>query len=181
MKLVANSSLTSHMDVSPVGVGHRIYEVRSALGPNDRHEMPQRAFAELLNAAAEELIADEEERPTYDSSVIARLEAGKRRASVYDITVVAAVDPLRRGVVWLAWDDLADDLTPALPSVEERAETEAGTPTVAEREAALAAEIGGVLKPKGKPTAAFLAERETKEKAARKKAANGGNGGGNAS
>lgn len=89
------------MDVSATGTGHRCYEVRRALGPDPRHEMPQRAFAELLNARAEALLA-EEDRPRYDSSVIARIEKGDRRATVIDTVLIADVDPQARGWAWVA-------------------------------------------------------------------------------
>lgn len=98
------------MDVSAAGIGHRVYEVRRALGPDARHEMPQRQFAELLNERAATLFPDPADRPRYDSSVIARIEKGERRATVPDITLVADVDPQRRGKLWLGWGEDADEM-----------------------------------------------------------------------
>lgn len=147
------------MDASLASIGHRIYEVRRALGPDARHEMPQRAFARLLNETAERLYPREEDRQgDYDSSVIARLEAGERRITVQDITVVAVVDLLQRGLLWLCWD-VRDDPT-------RRAETDEET----------AARIGVTMaRPSGESADALFAENEERER--RTAAKKGGRGG----
>jgi hypothetical protein len=89
------------MGTLPAEIGHRIYEVRRDLGPDARHEMPQRAFAALLNEKAAELYPDKDTRSNYDSSVVTRMEKGLRRITVQDVVIVAAVDKKRRGVLWL--------------------------------------------------------------------------------
>lgn len=82
-------------------VGVRVYEIRRALGPDPRHEMPTRAFAELLNAKGEALGVE----ISLDSSAITRIEKGERRLQLEEVPVVAAVDPLKRGAEWLAWGE----------------------------------------------------------------------------
>lgn len=98
------------MSISPADIGRRVYEIRRALGPDHRHEMPQRAFAELLNQTAARLIPRADDRTNYDSSIVTRLEKGERKANVYDIIAIAAVDPDLRGKLWLAWGEDEDSL-----------------------------------------------------------------------
>lgn len=72
--------------------------------------MPQREFADLLNAKAPELGL----KGGYDSSAIARLEKNERRLHLDDITVIAAVDPKQRGREWLGWGTQGEMPNPAL-------------------------------------------------------------------
>lgn len=97
----------------PTEIGQRIYEIRRDLSPDPRHEMPQRTFAALLNRKAAELFADEKVRPRYDSSVVTRLEKGRRRVTVQDVTIVAAVDPEARGELWIGWGRLVRTIADA--------------------------------------------------------------------
>lgn len=112
--------------------GVRVYEVRRALGPDARHEMSQRAFAALLTRTAKRLRLESR----YDSSTVARLESGERRLHLDDVEAIAAVDPLKRGKLWLGWGTLSEEASassneqaPRLPAAPTRrvGEAEKGT------------------------------------------------------
>lgn len=86
-------------------VGQRVYEVRRALGPDTRHEMSQRAFAELLNATAKK----QGMNLTFTDSTITRIEKGERRLQLDEAELMALVDPMERGKVWIAFGPAVDD------------------------------------------------------------------------
>ena len=76
--------------------GERVYLIREALGTR-RDPMPIPKFVELIHDTT---------GIVYDKSAISRMETGERKVSLEDIEVLAQVDPLKRGKVWLAgWDD----------------------------------------------------------------------------
>lgn len=85
--------------------GDRVYQVRRALGPDSRHEMSQRAFADLLNATAKKARLD----LNFTDSTITRLETGERRLQLEEAELIAMIDPLERGKIWLAFGPIADD------------------------------------------------------------------------
>lgn len=127
-------------------MAQRVYAIRLALGDGWKNPLPMADFAELLNAPG---------RPRYDSSVISRIENGERKLSLTDVEALAAIDPHRRGKLWLAWGEVEDatmaDQPPAsgmltdaevaaaiARSTAERAAR--GLPSIAEEEAAKEAE-----------------------------------------
>lgn len=99
--------------------GYRVYLVRRALGPDPRHEMPQRQFADVLNAKAKEL----KKGSRFDSSIVTRLEKNERRLQLDEVEVIAAVDPLGRSRAWLAWGDAAPAIRQAIEAAAEQLKT----------------------------------------------------------
>jgi transcriptional regulator with XRE-family HTH domain len=99
-------------------IGERVYEIRSALGPDARHEMSQKAFAELVNATAKRAKI---KIATFVDSTITRIEKGERRLQVEEIELIASMDPLKRGKTWLAFGEAggAEPLDP--PSKQKKA------------------------------------------------------------
>lgn len=79
-------------------ISQRVYAVRLALGDGWKNPLPMAEFAELLNGAG----------TRYDSSVISRIENGERKLTLADVERIAAVDPERRGKLWLAWGERED-------------------------------------------------------------------------
>jgi transcriptional regulator with XRE-family HTH domain len=80
--------------VADSGVSERLKAVREATG------LTQARFLPRLNQAAERLGVRE-----YSQSTLSRLESGMQTASFDDVAVFAAVDPLQRGKLWLAWGE----------------------------------------------------------------------------
>src|SRR4051812_46961163 len=79
--------------------GDRVRTVREALGEN------QPAFARRLSEAAQNLGLI---WLRYDNTIVSKLEIGARDLSTDDTVVVAAIDPERRGKLWLAWGEERD-------------------------------------------------------------------------
>lgn len=84
----------------PEPASRRVYAIRLALGDGWRTALPMADFAELLNGVS---------GGRYDSSIISRMESGERKLSLADITALAAVDPERRGKLWVGWGEEADE------------------------------------------------------------------------
>jgi len=80
-------------------VGERVYEIRSALGPDSRHEMPQREFAALVNQTAKRLKKD----VSWTDSTVVRVEKNERRLQLEEAEVIATLDPQKRGAPWVAF------------------------------------------------------------------------------
>lgn len=78
----------------------RVYAIRLALGDGWKSPLPMAEFAALLGGAGG--------GTRYDSSVISRIENGERKLTLADVERIAAVDPERRGKLWLGWGELAD-------------------------------------------------------------------------
>lgn len=128
----------------PDAVGDRIYEIRRALGPSPRQELSLRDFAERLTVVAGELAARGviPEPIRYHASELSRMERGQRGVSLFDVEVLAAIDPAQRGRGWLAFGDAASESAPAadlrsIPGVEVRTADEEAAQLA--REAAAAA------------------------------------------
>jgi len=82
--------------VAETTVGQRVYLVRLALGDGVRKALPMREFSELLSSHDD----------AFHASRISDIENDKSAPSLEEVRRIAAVDPLRRGKVWLAgWDD----------------------------------------------------------------------------
>lgn len=79
--------------------GQRVYLVRVALGRGHKNPMLIKDFVVVIQRLR---------KVSYDPSAISRLENGDRLASLEDIEAIAAVDPLRRGKLWLAWGEDQD-------------------------------------------------------------------------
>lgn len=84
----------------PATVGGRVYEVRKALGPHTRKPMPQDAFAQLLTRRG---------KRRYYGPEVSLWEQDKKGLTPDDIEVIAAVDPKRRGKLWLGWGEAEAD------------------------------------------------------------------------
>jgi hypothetical protein len=91
--------------------GERVAEVRMAQLPDRRKPMTVRQFAELLTARAQAMGIERR----YDGGAISRIETNQRPLTPTDIAVIASVDPLRRGRLWLGWgeDALEEQCTPS--------------------------------------------------------------------
>lgn len=76
------------------GISDRLKAVREATG------LTQLRFLPKLNQAAAALGVRE-----YSQSTLSKLESGAQSASFDDVAVFAAVDPLQRGKLWLAWNE----------------------------------------------------------------------------
>lgn len=74
--------------------GDRVREVRKAGG------WGQEAFAAMLNQAAEELGVSLD--GPYDDTKVSKMENGRRDVSLTDAILVAHLDPLKRGVPFVA-------------------------------------------------------------------------------
>lgn len=92
-------------DMAEETTGDRVYQVRRALGPDARHELSQRAFADLLNRAARKARVD----LSFTDSTITRIEKNERRLQLDEAELIASVDPLQRGKVWLAFGPIVED------------------------------------------------------------------------
>lgn len=75
----------------------RLKLVREATG------LTQLQFLPRLNAVAAKLHVRE-----YSQSTLSKLETGTQEPSFDDVAVFAAVDPERRGKLWLAWNERED-------------------------------------------------------------------------
>lgn len=70
----------------------------------------QEAFVARLNAAAQQLYGDTAKH--YRQDTLSKLEKPNGQTPTFDdVAVWAAVDPLRRGKLWLAWDEARDAAT----------------------------------------------------------------------
>lgn len=76
--------------------GQRVYKIRLALGDGVKNPMTLKDFAALITRATKTVI---------DPSALSRLENGGRGLSIDDAHAIAAIDPKRRGPVWLAFGD----------------------------------------------------------------------------
>jgi hypothetical protein len=79
--------------------GQRVFRVRLARGDGVRRPQSQRRFAAELNKAAVELGYTDRR---YDSSEVSRMETGGLGIDLVDGAVVARIDPMKRGLTWLA-------------------------------------------------------------------------------
>lgn len=75
--------------------GHRLYLIRLACGDGVRKAEPLEAFAARVKRQT---------KAVYDPSTISLLERMKQNWRLDDAEAFAAVDPLRRGVGWLAFN-----------------------------------------------------------------------------
>lgn len=87
-------------------MGDRIFQIRCDLGGGARDPLPMGEFAERLEAASAGT-------RRYHASDVSRWERGMREPSMADLLAIAAVDPKRRGVAWLAF--ASPEGTPPLP------------------------------------------------------------------
>ncbi len=76
--------------------GTRLYLIRLACGDGQRKPLSQAAFANLVL---------DKTGVWYDPSTISLLERMEQGWTLEDLDTFAAVDPKRRGPVWLAWGD----------------------------------------------------------------------------
>lgn len=97
----------------------RIRAVREATG------LTQQAFLYQLNAASARVLGDGVRE--YSQSTLSKLESGAQEAAFEDITVFAAVDPKRRGKLWLAWGEEVDSFKAPRTSRELNTELAAAT------------------------------------------------------
>ena len=81
--------------------GQRLYQVRLACGDGVRKPETMEAFAERVKA---------ETGKVYDPSTVSLLERDMQRWKLEDVRAFAAVDPLKRGEVWLS--ALSEELGP---------------------------------------------------------------------
>jgi transcriptional regulator with XRE-family HTH domain len=75
--------------------GDRMRSIRELRGEK------QPEFATELTRAAKRLRLD----VTYEGSKVSRLESGRQIFTLEDVTIVASVDPEKRGREWLAWGE----------------------------------------------------------------------------
>lgn len=117
--------VVSHSEDSHETVHDRIYLIREALGESRRKALSQAAFAELLNTTAAAM-----GKPCrFEETMIGRMET-KRVPTTEEAEVIAAVDPLARGPVWLAaWG------MPPVAHAEVQRDYAGETPGTAERAA----------------------------------------------
>ena len=80
-------------------VGDRVYQIRQALGPNARRPMSQDAFADALTQRGAR---------RYYGPEISLIESGKKALTLDDVETIAAMDPERRGKLWLGWGESVD-------------------------------------------------------------------------
>lgn len=83
--------------------GHRVFLVRQALGPSPRRPLSQEAFAQLLSG--------QPGARRYYGPEVSLWEQDKKDLTRDDIAVVASVDPLQRGKLWVGWGE--DEKSPA--------------------------------------------------------------------
>ncbi len=77
--------------------GQRVYLIRLAHGDGVKNPMPLAEFVALVK---------KRRGVTYDASAVSRMENGTRKVTLEDIDVLAPLDPLKRGKMWLAgWDE----------------------------------------------------------------------------
>jgi hypothetical protein len=76
-------------------VGDRIREIRS------QHDEKQPAFAARLTAAARKLGV----KANYDNTMVSKMETGRRDVTLDDVAVLASIDKLQRGKLWLGWGE----------------------------------------------------------------------------
>jgi hypothetical protein len=96
------------MTKPPSTIGQRFYAVRLACGDGVRTAMPLREFAAKVTA---------ETGRTLHASELSEIERDKKAdISVHDVDAVAAVDPLRRGRLWLGWGEDLPLSEPAAPA-----------------------------------------------------------------
>lgn len=75
-------------------IGQRVYLIRLALGDGFKNPMPQQEFSDYLR----------ERGTALDKGDVSRLENGLReQLPLHLLEAIAAVDPLKRGVLWLGW------------------------------------------------------------------------------
>jgi transcriptional regulator with XRE-family HTH domain len=127
----------------------RCKDVRSATG------LKQADFAARLDQAAKRLHGEKAIR--YDQPLVSILENGGRSMTLEDVAVYAAVDPLRRGKLWMGWGEHIESA--ARPETDAELELRTGVKFKTER----------------RPTSELLEEGKTKPAA--KKAAGEGRGG----
>lgn len=131
------------------GISDRLKAVREATG------LTQLRFLPRLNHVAVALGVRE-----YSQSTLSKLESGAQAASFDDVAVFAAVDPKRRGRLWLAWG-------------EERAEQTAEPPLTPEE---IADFVNKELAASRQYDAEHAARQAASEPGAAKKAAGAGRG-----
>lgn len=93
------------MDTRAVGRGTRARLIREATG------LQQAPFAQLLSTAAARIGVVER----YIASKVSKIETESRTMTLDDVTVLASVDPERRGKLWLGWDECEDSTMYAPP------------------------------------------------------------------
>lgn len=76
-------------------------------------QLLQKDFVARLNAAVAELYGDG--AVMFDAPRVSKLENGRQEATLADIAVYAAVDPLRRGKLWIGWGDSVDSAMVPVP------------------------------------------------------------------
>ena len=81
-------------------VGDRAFLIRQARGTPRKPETLQQ-LAAALNGAAEAFGL----AVRYTQDTVARMETGRREIGLDDVKVLAAVDPLQRGRLWLAYGE----------------------------------------------------------------------------
>lgn len=86
----------------------RMLQIRKDAG------LTQEAFVERLNAAARQLYGDDGRR--YRQDTLSKIEKPNGQAPTFDdVAIWAAVDPKRRGKLWLGWDEAVDSALVAAP------------------------------------------------------------------
>lgn len=93
--------------MAPDPIGARCKEVRLATG------LKQADFAGLLSRAAKQLHGGA--ATGYDQPLVSLIENGGRDITLEDVAVYAAVDPMRRGKLWLGWGESRDPATAETP------------------------------------------------------------------
>jgi transcriptional regulator with XRE-family HTH domain len=81
-------------------IGDRLKAVREATA------LLQKDFVARLNDVVAELYGDRAVK--FDAPRVSKLENGRQEPTFADIAVYAMVDPLRRGKLWLAWEEEVD-------------------------------------------------------------------------
>lgn len=81
-------------------IGGRMLLVREAT------DLLQKEFVARLNEASLTLYG--RRGPRYDPPRVSKLENGRQEPTLADVAIYAAVDPRRRGKLWLAWNESAD-------------------------------------------------------------------------
>jgi hypothetical protein len=82
----------------------RVYAIRLARGDGWKVAEPMDVFAAAMTAVG---------KGRYDSSKVSRIESGERKVSIEDAEVLAAVDPLKRGAAWVAFNQAGGFVPPA--------------------------------------------------------------------
>src|SRR4051812_31108881 len=91
--------MDSIVESDRISRGRRVQEIQFLCGYGEGKLADNRGFAAKLNEAARHLGLEEEWKPER----LSKVRSGTQDLSVEDMTVLAYVDPERRGWTWIAY------------------------------------------------------------------------------